>query len=367
MLVDRSSGQLASESPALLDAVEGTTLAAQVKAEITQAMIELTSSVHDDAETLEAELRRLCAVAREAAAACDLLLCGGGAHPFREWPRRTIYPDERFVRLYQTYGYLLKVFTVFGQHIHVGVPSADDAIYLTHVFNLYVPHLIALSASSPYQRGVETGYASSRAHVVSMFPLSGHQPDVRDWREFAAYFARMQETGLVQSMKDFYWDARPKPEFGTVEIRVCDTPLSVSTAADLAALCQAIARRHLEARPPLPTAHLYEVYAVNRFQAARAAFDAVILDVRSGERSVLADAIAALIDESLPGCPDAAAARLARLRNRALARDLDAGWIRDTRQSCGSWAALMEAQAARLLAPAPVRAGRTPGPAATSM
>jgi carboxylate-amine ligase len=366
MLVDRSSGQLASESPALLDALEGTTLAAQVKAEITQAMIELTSAVHDDAETLERELRRLCTIAQEAAASCGLLLCGGGAHPFREWPLRDIYPSERFDRLYQIYGYLLKVFTVFGQHIHVGVPSGDLAIYLTHVFNGYLPHLIALAASSPYQRGVDTGYASSRANVFGMLPLSGHQPEVRDWREFVAYFARMQETGLVQSMKDFYWDVRPKPEFGTVEVRVCDTPLSASTAADLAALCQAIARRHLDARPSLPTARLYEVYAVNRFQAARSGFDAVILDAGSGKRRVLADAIAGLIDDCLPGCAAAAAARLGRLRDRALARDLDSGWIRETRQGCGSWIALMEAQAARLLAPAAVRASRTSGPAATS-
>lgn len=366
MLVDRASGRLASESPALLDALGGTSLAAQVKAEITQAMIELASGVHDGPETLEAELRRLCAVTQAAAAACGLLLCGGGAHPFREWPERELYPDERFDRLYETYGYLVKLFTVFGQHIHVGVASADDAIYLTHALNAYLPHFIALAASSPYQRGVDTGYASSRANMVGMFPLSGHLPDLRDWREFAAYFERMQATGLVRSMKDFYWDVRPKPEFGTVELRVCDTPLSATTAADLAALCQAIARRQLEARPSLPIARLYEVYAVNRFQAARAAFDAVILDVATGRRTLLADAIAALIDDCLPGCPEDARARLLRLRERALARDLDSGWIRETRQRCDGWPALMEAQAARLLAPAAIRGGRTPGPATRS-
>lgn len=366
MLVDRASGQLASQSPALLEALAGTAQAAHVKAEITQAMIELASGVHDDSETLAAELHRLCAATQAAAAAGGLLLCGGGAHPFREWPQRRIYPDERFDRLYQTYGYLVKLFTVFGQHIHVGVESADDAVYLTHALNRYLPHFIALSASSPFQRGVDTGFASSRANVVGMFPLSGHLPEVRDWGEFTGYFGRMQASGLVRSMKDFYWDVRPKPEFGTVEMRVCDTPLSASTAADLAALCQAIARRELAARRPLPTARLYEVYAVNRFQAAKAAFDAVILDVSTGRRVLLADAIAELIDDCLPGCPEAARARLARLRERARARELDSGWIRATQQACDDWPALMEAQAARLLAPAAFTAGGTPGPAARS-
>lgn len=366
MLVDRAGGRLASRSPALLEALAGTAHAAHVKAEITQAMIELASGVHDDAETLAAELHELCAAAQAAAASCGLLLCGGGAHPFRDWPQRRLYPDERFDRLYQSYGYLVKLFTVFGQHIHVGVGSADDAIYLTHALNRFLPHFIALSASSPFQRGVDTGFASSRANVVGMFPLSGHLPDVRDWGEFTGYFARMEASGLVRSMKDFYWDVRPKPEFGTVEVRVCDTPLSAATAADLAALCQAVARRELADRRPLPTARLYEVYAVNRFQAAKSAFDAVILDVTTGRRVLLADAIAALVDDCLPDCTAAARARLVRLRARALDRELDSGWIRAMHQACGDWPAVMEAQAARLLAPAAIRAGDTPGPAARS-
>ncbi|MGQ0384236.1 MAG: YbdK family carboxylate-amine ligase [Gammaproteobacteria bacterium] len=360
MLVDGASGQLASDSPALLAEFSGHPLQGQVKAEVTQSMIEVMSGVHASAESLECELRDICRAARAAAARRGLLLCGGGAHPFREWPQREIYPDARFDRLYETYGYLLKLFTVFGLHVHVGMPSADDAIRLAHVFNRHVPHLIALSASSPLQRGVDTGYESSRVNIVSMFPLSGHLPGVNDWRGFAAYFARMQATGLVRSMKDFYWDVRPKPETGTVEIRVCDTPLSVTTAADIAALCQAIARRCLAERPPPPGAGVYEAYAINRFRAARSAFDAEFFDAETGKSDALGNSVVALLDACLPHGEGGAAARLLRLRRRALACNSDARWIREALRGGSDWARLMEAQSDRLLGPGdqPVSSGR---------
>jgi len=353
MLLDGTTGQLASESPALLRGLQGHALSASIKAEVTQSMIEVNSAVHGTADALEAELRVVCAALRDAAAGHGLALSGGGAHPFRDWPQRDIFPEERFDRLYGLYGYLVKQFTVFGQHIHVGVETADDAIYLTHVFNCYAPHLVALAAASPFQRGVDTRFQCSRINVVSMFPLSGHLPDLADWRGFEAYFTRMRRTGLVQSIKDFYWDARPKPEFGTVELRVCDMPLSIAHAADLAALCQAIARCYLDRRPQLDTARMYDVYTVNRYQAAKSAWRATILDVEQDRTVPLAESAAALIDHCLPYCADhGAAERLGRLRARIAAQSTDADWMRQVMARNGDWARLLMAQAERLFEPA---------------
>ncbi|MGE0031799.1 MAG: YbdK family carboxylate-amine ligase [Steroidobacteraceae bacterium] len=352
MVLDGTTGQLASESPALLNALKGRAFAASIKAEITQSMIEVNSGVHSSADSLEAELREICGSLRDAAAGRGLALSGGGAHPFRDWPQREIYPDQRFDRLQESYGYLVKQFTVFGLHVHVGVTSADDAIYLTHVFNCFVPHFTALTASSPFQRGVDTGFQSSRVNVISMFPLSGQLPDVREWREFEAYFARMRRTGLVRTMKDFYWDARPKPEFGTVELRACDMPLTITHAADLTALCQAIARCYLDRRPRLNTALQHEVGVVNRFLAAKSAWDATILDVGSDCPASLAESAASLIDRCMPYCADhAATGRLQRLQRRIAARSTDADWIRDVMGRNCDWARLLMAQSARLAAP----------------
>lgn len=353
MLLDGTTGQLASESPALLRDLQGQAFAGSIKAEITQSMIEVNSGVHATADSLEAELRDICTALKRAGSALGLALSGGGAHPFRDWPQREIYPDERFDRLHEIYGYLVKQFTVFGQHVHVGVETADDAIYLTHVFNCFVPHFTALAAASPFQRGVDTTFQSSRVNVISMFPLSGHLPDVGGWREFEAYFSRMRRTGLVSSMKDFYWDARPKPEFGTVELRVCDMPLSIAHAADIAALCQAIARCYLDRRPRLNTSLQYDTYTVNRFKAAKSAWNATILDIERDRPASLAQSAESLIERCLPYCADRdAVARLERLRARIHARSTDAGWMRAVMGRNCDWARLLMVQSDRLFEPA---------------
>lgn len=352
MVLDGTTGQLASESPALLRALKGRAFAASIKAEITQSMIEVNSGVHSSADSLEEELRDICVSLRDAAADRGLALSGGGAHPFRDWPQRDIYPDERFDRLQENYGYLVKQFTVFGQHVHVGVTSADDAVYLTHVFNCFVPHFMALAAASPFQRGVDTGFQSSRVNVISMFPLSGQLPDVRDWREFEAYFARMRRTGLARTMKDFYWDARPKPEFGTVELRACDMPLTITHAADIAALCQAIARCYLDRRPRLDTALQHDVGAVNRFKAAKSAWEATILDTEFDRPVSLAESAASLIERCMPYCADRGSSdRLERLQRRIAARSTDADWMREVMGRSCDWARLLMAQSARLFEP----------------
>jgi len=109
--------------------------------------------------------------------------------------------------------------------VHIGYASADEALFLLHALNRYVPHFIALSASSPYFQGTDTLFDSARMNSVFALPLSGRAPFVLSWDGFAhGYFTRMESTGVVKSMKDFYWDIRPKPKYGTIQLRVCDSP-----------------------------------------------------------------------------------------------------------------------------------------------
>ena len=147
----------------------------------------------------------------------------------------------RFHELSALYGYLTKQFTIFGQHIHIGCPDADAALLMLHRMSRYIPHFIALSASSPFVQGHDTAFDSARLNSVFAFPLSGRAPCVLTWQAFEAYFDKMTATGVVKSMKDFYWDIRPKPEFGTIEIRVFDTPLTIERAAALAGYVQSLA------------------------------------------------------------------------------------------------------------------------------
>ncbi|NYZ51057.1 glutamate--cysteine ligase, partial [Escherichia coli] len=106
--------------------------------------------------------------------------------------------------------------TVFGQHVHVGCASGDDAIYLLHGLSRFVPHFIALSAASPYMQGTDTRFASSRPNIFSAFPDNGPMPWVSNWQQFEALFRCLSYTTMIDSIKDLHWDIRPSPHFGTV-------------------------------------------------------------------------------------------------------------------------------------------------------
>lgn len=259
---------LASASEELLAQLVGHPIADRVKPEITRSMIEMNSTVHTRATDLLVEMRGMRDVLCEAAEAVGVAVSGGGAHPFMRWQDRSISDTPRYKYLAEMYGYLARQFTVFGQHIHLGVQSGDEAVALMRNLSPYVPHFIAMSASSPYYEGVDTLFSCCRLNAVSSFPLAGHlPPDVTDWYEFEAHIAELRRLGLAESIKDLYWDMRPKPEFGTVEIRVCDTPLTIERACQIAAFAQALAV--LLKSEPSPDKTAWLVYRHNHFQACR--------------------------------------------------------------------------------------------------
>lgn len=295
-LVNTVDYDLASGANDLLELLSREPFPGTVTPEMTQSMIEIATGIHTAHAPLLAELR---AMRDTLVAACDRLnigITGGGTHPFQRWAEQRVFSKPRFEQLSQLYGYLAKQFTVFGQHVHVGCASGDDALFLLHSLSRYVPHFIALSASSPCSQGVDTLFDSARLNSVFAFPLSGRAPFTLSWEEFAnGYFTKMEATGVVKSMKDFYWDIRPKPEYGTIELRVCDTPLTVERAAALACYLQAICRRLLDRVEPAPSEDDYLVYTFNRFQACRFGLDGTMVDPRTREsRTIREDILATL-------------------------------------------------------------------------
>jgi glutamate---cysteine ligase / carboxylate-amine ligase len=263
----------------------------QIKPEITQCMIEINTSIHQDINEMLGELQAIQSNLQEQARQIHVLFCGGGTHPFQKWALQKIYPTMRYKSLASRYRYLSKRGTVFGQHIHVGCKSGEDALYLTHALSRYVPHLIAMSASSPFYQGIDTGFFSSRSTIFNSFPLSGVMPFLTTWDEFTSYFYRMKDLGIIETMKDFYWDIRPKPEFGTVEIRVCDTPLTLKKSAQIAAYLQALSVYLLEERPMTIIPEIYYLYSYNRFQASRYAFNGELYEYNGSKAKLIKDDI----------------------------------------------------------------------------
>ncbi len=300
-----------------------------VKLEITESMIEINTLPRAGIGAILTDLHALREVLVAHCGHNNISVCGGGAHPFHRWPERRICPGERFEKLSERYGYLAKQFTVFGQHIHIGCESGDQAIWLTHALHRYVPHFIALSAASPFQDSTDTLFESSRSNAVSAFPLSGQAPALMNWQEFEEYFDMLRACDVAQSIKDLYWDIRPKPEFGTVEIRVCDTPLTVERAAALAAFAQSLASHLLRVRPEIDPQRQSHVARYNKFQACRYGFDAMLADpvARSctGLREDLLATLAAVAEDAHRlGC----AGQIAALNEAARDSLNGARWLR---------------------------------------
>ena len=181
-----------------------------IKPEITESMIEISTGVHVDFPSLIDELRCIRDDLIKSAGALNIAISGGGAHPFQHWPDRSIYEAPRFLIVSELYGYLAKQFTVFGQHVHVGCADGDQALYLLHSLSRYVPHFIALSASSPFAQGTETLFDCSRLNSV-VVPSLGTGALSTQVGRLRRVLREDGALGIVKSMKDFYWTFAPKP------------------------------------------------------------------------------------------------------------------------------------------------------------
>ncbi len=235
MVLDRLSFDLLPAAPEILRLLDKQEKAWMATPEVTTSMLEVATSVLGGYAEAAQQIEEIRRSVQRAAFQVGAAISGGGAHPFQKWSEQRIYPKERYRASAKKFGYLAKLFTVFGMHVHIGVPSADEAIRLCAWLTQRAPLFIALSANSPCWQGEDSGFCSSRSNVVGAFPMSGTMPShVRSWAQFQAYFADLAGHGIVGSIKDFYWDVRPKPEYGTIELRVLDTPLRPAYAAALA-------------------------------------------------------------------------------------------------------------------------------------
>jgi glutamate---cysteine ligase / carboxylate-amine ligase len=343
-LVSLSDFDLVSASPDMLELLGRAPFPGNVTPEITESMIEINSSVHTGHAGLLAQLREIRDRLLHAGDRLNVGVCGGGTHPFQQWSQRKIFSKPRFREVSALYGYLAKQFTVFGQHVHIGCESGDQALFLLHALNRYIPHFIALSASSPFLQGNDTRFNSARLNSVFAFPLSGRAPFILEWDAFERdYFARMANTGIVRSMKDFYWDLRPKPEYGTIELRVCDTPLSVERAAALACYLQALCRHLLERAEPAPLEDDYLVYNYNRFQACRFGLDGTIVHPQSHETLSLREDILATLRHLAPHAAALGSEAALEHLYQTTHRGSDAHLLREAYRESGSCEGIVDA------------------------
>ncbi|HWY88395.1 MAG TPA: YbdK family carboxylate-amine ligase [Gemmataceae bacterium] len=303
-ILDRESGDLAPGAVRILkmcaeEKVEG------VAAELMQSMIEVKTGICRDVQEARNQLLPILRKVRIFAASLGYELALGGTHPFHRSGASTVFPAERYERIMERLAWLTYQRVVFGLHVHVGVPDGDLAMGVTSLLVKYLPHLLAVSANSPFWQGVDTGLASSRAALSGLLPHAGVPPHFGKWKDFRIYCTVMRDCQAIASYKDIYWDIRPRPDFGTIEFRICDMPPTLKQVFAIVALTRCLvisALRLIKERPRMLRGDLrrHWIAGENKWLATRYGLAAMYIRTPAGKRRLLKKDLAELIDKMTP-------------------------------------------------------------------
>ncbi|MGV1003302.1 MAG: glutamate--cysteine ligase [Candidatus Nanopelagicales bacterium] len=212
----------------------------KIKAELFQSTLELITGICETPAQAKADLQATVAELEPLLRERHLALIGTGVHPFSAWASLRLTDNERYHRLVEKIGWPARRMMIHGVHFHVGVPSGDHAIAVTNALTSLLPHFVALSASSPYWFGEDSGLASMRTKIFESMPSASLPPDLADWEAFEELSAVLIKAGTIETHKELWWDIRPSPGWGTVELRMCDGMATLTELVALAALAQAV-------------------------------------------------------------------------------------------------------------------------------
>ena len=297
-LVDRETRQLTSGATEILAELSPDGEHPTAKAELLQSTIEVITRVCTTVPEAMADLAGTIAQVTAIAEPRGLALMCAGSHPITDWQSQQISDNPRYVKLIEDMQWLARRMQIFGVHVHVGVRSPDKAVAMVNALASYIPHFLALSASSPYWVGSDTGLASSRSKVFEGLPTAGLPHQLNDWAQFEQYMETLIKTGTIDSIKEVWWDVRPHPTYGTVELRICDGLPTIAEVAMVAALSQCLVDtfdREIDKGYTLPTPRRWVVQE-NKWRAARYGLDASIIVGQDGVQPVR-DALRELVQD----------------------------------------------------------------------
>jgi carboxylate-amine ligase len=293
-LVERSTGDLINVAGEVLEALkhEDGSDHPQITGELLLNTVELVTTVHTSVSDAVADLTAQLAEVRSITDPLDVELICAGTHPFAQWYDQSVTDKERYHKLIDRTQWWGRNMMIWGIHVHVGIEDRDKVLPLLNGLLTYYPHLQALSASSPYWAGVNTGYASNRALMFQQLPTAGLPVQFATWAEYEAYVDDLKVTGIIDDHTEVRWDIRPSPQWGTLEMRACD---GLSTAEEIGAVAALIhclvewMSERLDRGEELTVLQPWFVRE-NKWRAARYGLDAeIILDPQGRERLVTDD------------------------------------------------------------------------------
>jgi carboxylate-amine ligase len=288
MLLDPETWDLVQHIDSMLSRVsDDGEFQARINAELMQSVLEITTPVcHTPAEAA-LHLRALRAYVAEIARKEGCRFASAGTHPFSLFERQRITARDRYRQLVDQLQYIARSELIFGMHVHTAVDGPDKVIAVMNAVLVHLPALLALSASSPFWRGEPTGLLSSRQMIFSAFPRSGVPPRFGSYEEFAELIGQLERTGCIADYTHIWWDIRPHPRLGTLEMRVCDAVTRVEDAVALAAFFQALVKMYSEEfdRGGHLDGYHRMLIAENKWLAARYGLQAPIMDLQLGRRN----------------------------------------------------------------------------------
>jgi len=288
MLLDPETWDLVQHIDSMLSRVtDDGEFEARINPELMQSVLEITTPVCRTAGGVHDELRALRSYVAEIARKEGCRFGSAGTHPFSLFERQRITAKDRYRQLVDQLQYIARTELIFGMHVHAAVDGPDKAIALSNAISAHLPQLLALSASSPFWRGEPTGLLSSRQMIFSAFPRSGVPPRFESYEEFSGVIGQLERTGCIADYTHIWWDIRPHPRLGTLELRICDAVTRVEDAVALAAYYQALVKLYSEEfdrRGELPSYHRVLV-TENKWLAARYGLQAPIMDLATGRRN----------------------------------------------------------------------------------
>ena len=303
-LVDRRTRQLTAGAVQILEEIrpDGVTEHPKAKHELLQSTVEIITGVCTSVRQAKDDLAGTLAEVVAAADRRGLGVMCAGTHPFTDWQTQQISPKERYQQLVEQMQWLARRLQIFGVHVHVGVRSPEKAIPIVNALTQYVPHFLAVSASSPFWKGADTGLASARSKVFEGLPTAGLPYQLSGWDEFETYMQTLISSHAIESVREVWWDIRPHPDFGTVELRICDGLPTLDEVGAVAALSQCLVEQfdhQMDRGYTLPKPPGW-VVRENKWRAARYGLDADIVVDEKGTEQPVRDAITDLVEDMTP-------------------------------------------------------------------
>jgi carboxylate-amine ligase len=255
-------------------------LGEQVKPEMHQSMVEVGTAICNNIQEARAELVRLRRTVSELAARKNLRIAAASTHPFSSWKDQKITPHEHYDALINEMQMLAQSLLIFGMHVHIGIDDREAQIHLMNAARYFLPHVLALSTSSPFWMGTNTGLKSYRSEIFKKFPRTDIPDYFSSYSEFSNYVSLLLKTNCISNPKKIWWDVRPHPTFGTLEFRMCDVTTKVEEAVAIAALTQALVVKLHRLYKNNQSWRLYRRALIeeNKWRAARYGIEGKLID-----------------------------------------------------------------------------------------